>query len=80
MTVLHQALKLMTNESLLFYADTLHMSYGVKPKDKVKKYIVNKEKVLPYLQKEWALHDLSHFGKVVSFRKASEGFRNINEV
>ncbi|MGG2064075.1 glutamate racemase [Bacillus sp. S14(2024)] len=38
-TVLHQALKILPNEDYIFYADTLHVPYGEKPKEEVKQYI-----------------------------------------
>ncbi len=40
-TVLHDALKVLPNEDYIFYADTLNVPYGQKPKDEVKKYIFN---------------------------------------
>lgn len=39
MTVLHQALKYLPNEDYIFYADTLHVPYGDKPKHEVREYI-----------------------------------------
>ncbi|WHZ01198.1 glutamate racemase [Neobacillus sp. YX16] len=41
MTVLHQALRLLPNENYIFYADTLHVPYGEKPKEEVREYIFN---------------------------------------
>lgn len=41
MTVLHQALRFLPNEDYIFYADTLHVPYGEKPKEEVRKYIFN---------------------------------------
>ncbi|PFO02317.1 glutamate racemase [Bacillus sp. AFS076308] len=41
MTVLHQALRFLPNEDYLFYADTLHVPYGEKPKEEVREYIFN---------------------------------------
>ncbi len=41
MTVLHQALRLLPNEDYIFYADTVHLPYGEKPKEEVKDYIIN---------------------------------------
>lgn len=41
MTVLHQALKFLPNEDYIFYADTLHVPYGEKPKEEVSEYIFN---------------------------------------
>ncbi len=38
-TVLHETIKLLPNEDYLYYADTLNVPYGPKPKDEVKKYI-----------------------------------------
>lgn len=38
-TVLHDTLKILPNEDYLYYADTLNVPYGSKPKDQVKKYI-----------------------------------------
>lgn len=38
-TVLHQALKYLPNEDYIFYADTLHVPYGEKPKEEVRDYI-----------------------------------------
>ncbi|MDS0527676.1 glutamate racemase [Clostridium sp. SHJSY1] len=40
-TVLHEALKILPNEDYIYYADTLNVPYGSKPKDEVKKYIFN---------------------------------------
>jgi len=40
-TVLHAALKMLPNEDYLYYADTLNVPYGPKPKDEVKKHIFN---------------------------------------
>lgn len=39
LTVLHKAVTLMPQESFLYYADTLHVPYGPKPKQEVKQYI-----------------------------------------
>lgn len=41
MTVLHQALRFLPNEDYIFYADTLHVPYGEKPKEEVRQYIFN---------------------------------------
>lgn len=41
MTVLHQALKFLPNEDYIFYADTLHVPYGEKPKVEVRDYVFN---------------------------------------
>lgn len=41
MTVLHQALRCLPNEDYIFYADTLHVPYGEKPKEEVREYIFN---------------------------------------
>ncbi|WP_461614908.1 glutamate racemase [Clostridium sp. Marseille-QA1073] len=38
-TVLHEALKILPHEDYLYYADTLNVPYGPKPKNEVKKYI-----------------------------------------
>lgn len=35
------ALKFLQNEDYIFYADTLHVSYGEKPKEEVREYIFN---------------------------------------
>lgn len=40
-TVLHAALKMLPNEDYIYYADTLNVPYGPKPKDEVKKHIFN---------------------------------------
>jgi glutamate racemase len=40
-TVLHEALKVLPNEDYIYYADTLNVPYGPKPKAEVKKYIFN---------------------------------------
>jgi len=40
-TVLYDALKILPKEDYVYYADTLHVPYGPKPKDEVKKYIFN---------------------------------------
>ena len=39
--VLHQALRFLPNEDYIFYADTLHVPYGEKPKEEVREYIFN---------------------------------------
>lgn len=39
LTVLHEALKLLPADDYIFYADTLHIPYGEKPKDEVHEYI-----------------------------------------
>jgi len=39
LTVLHQALRFLPNEDYIFYADTLHVPYGEKPKEEVRQYI-----------------------------------------
>lgn len=41
MTVLQQALRYLPNEDYIFYADTLHVPYGEKPKEEVRQYIFN---------------------------------------
>lgn len=38
-TVLYEALKTLPNEDYLYYADTLNVPYGPKPKNQVKKHI-----------------------------------------
>jgi glutamate racemase len=38
-TVLYDALKLLPNEDYVYYADTLHVPYGPKPKEEVKQHI-----------------------------------------
>lgn len=38
-TVLNEALKQLPNEEYIYYADTEHVPYGTKPKEKVKEYI-----------------------------------------
>lgn len=38
-TVLYDTLKILPNEDYIYYADTLNVPYGPKPKDEVKKYI-----------------------------------------
>ncbi|MTK13105.1 MAG: glutamate racemase [Clostridiaceae bacterium] len=40
-TVLHDALKMLPHEDYIYYADTLNVPYGPKPKDEVKKHIFN---------------------------------------
>lgn len=40
-TVLHDTLKILPDEDYIYYADTLNVPYGPKPKDEVKKYIFN---------------------------------------
>jgi glutamate racemase len=39
LNVLNEALKQLPNENYLYYADTLHVPYGTKPMETVKKYI-----------------------------------------
>jgi glutamate racemase len=39
LSVLKEALQLLPEEEYLYYADTKHVPYGVKPKEEVKKYI-----------------------------------------
>lgn len=39
LTVLHQSLRLLPNEDYIYYADTIHVPYGEKPKEEVKEYI-----------------------------------------
>lgn len=38
-TVLHDALKIMPHEDYIYYADTLNVPYGPKPKSQVKQYV-----------------------------------------
>jgi glutamate racemase len=38
-TVLHEGIRRFPREDFLYYADTLHVPYGTKPKDEVKQYI-----------------------------------------
>ncbi len=40
-SVLHDALKMLPNEDYLYYADTVNVPYGPKPKEEVKEYIFN---------------------------------------
>jgi glutamate racemase len=40
-TVLHEATKLLPKEDYIYYADTMNVPYGVKPKNVVKKYILD---------------------------------------
>jgi glutamate racemase len=40
-TVLYDTLKILPNEDYLYYADTLNVPYGPKPKEEVKRYIFN---------------------------------------
>lgn len=39
LTVLHQVIGLLPKEDYIFYADTDHVPYGEKPKEKVKQYV-----------------------------------------
>ncbi|MBS4026675.1 MAG: glutamate racemase [Clostridia bacterium] len=39
LSVLREALKVLPEEEYLYYADTQHVPYGIKPKEEVKKYI-----------------------------------------
>jgi glutamate racemase len=39
MTVLHEALRFLPNEDYIYYADSLHVPYGEKPKEEVRQYI-----------------------------------------
>lgn len=39
LTVLKDALRLLPNEDYLYFADTKHVPYGVKPKEEVRQYI-----------------------------------------
>ncbi|MFW6035004.1 MAG: glutamate racemase [Halothermotrichaceae bacterium] len=38
-TVLHQAITILPDEDYIYYADTDHVPYGIKPKEKVREYI-----------------------------------------
>jgi glutamate racemase len=40
LTVLYEALKLLPQEDYLYYADTAHVPYGNKPKETVKRYVM----------------------------------------
>lgn len=40
-SVLYDALKMLPNEDYLYYADTVNVPYGPKPKEEVKEYIFN---------------------------------------
>lgn len=40
-TVLKRAMELMPDESYIYYADTKNVPYGIKPKEDVKKYVIN---------------------------------------
>lgn len=40
-TVLYEALKIMPHEDYLYYADTENVPYGIKPKNEVRKYIID---------------------------------------
>lgn len=39
LSVLHQARKVMPDEHYLYYADTAHVPYGIKPKEEIRGYI-----------------------------------------
>jgi glutamate racemase len=39
-TVLREAIKILPKEDYFYYADTLHVPYGTKPKEQVKEYIL----------------------------------------
>ncbi|MFZ5968005.1 MAG: glutamate racemase [Bacillota bacterium] len=39
LTVLHEALRILPDEDYIYYADTMNVPYGVKPKEVVRKYI-----------------------------------------
>lgn len=39
LTVLHEARRRLPSEDFIYYADTLHVPYGTKPKDEVREYI-----------------------------------------
>jgi glutamate racemase len=38
-SVLHKAIKMMPDEDYIYYADTMNVPYGPKPKDEVRKYV-----------------------------------------
>lgn len=38
-TVLHEVLKILPDEEYIYYADTINVPYGPKPKEEVKKYV-----------------------------------------
>src|SRR5258708_7668489 len=40
LTVLQRALQELPNEKFIYYADTEHVPYGIKPKEEVKKYVL----------------------------------------
>lgn len=40
-TVLYEAIKILPREDYIYYADTLNVPYGIKPKNVVKEYILN---------------------------------------
>jgi glutamate racemase len=39
LTVLREAIKALPHENFIYYADTLHVPYGTKPKEEAKRYI-----------------------------------------
>ena len=39
LTVLNESLKMLPNEDYIYYADVLHVPYGTKPKEEVRKYV-----------------------------------------
>ena len=39
LTVLKKIIDVLPNESYIYYADTMHVPYGTKPKEEVKKYV-----------------------------------------
>ena len=39
LTVLNKIIKILPNEKYIYYADTVNVPYGIKPKEEVKKYI-----------------------------------------
>lgn len=41
LSVLHEALKILPNEHYLYYADTAHVPYGTKPKEEIRRYILD---------------------------------------
>jgi glutamate racemase len=41
LTVLNEALRVLPNSDYIYFADTANVPYGVKPKDEIKKHILN---------------------------------------
>jgi len=40
LTLLHRALQELPNENFIYYADTEHVPYGIKPKEEVRQYVL----------------------------------------